>query len=442
MKSFFVVIITFLVCYEVKAQNFEEIMQQNKCSIYARINQYDSERYNLLFNRKRVKINQDNPIFEFQSSKWIIVKRVRKSEKSKCFEVEIKFKCLKGTLENASFSIDFDFSNWSKENYVLLPSAVYNGNRYEAVQMDYSPFFNNLSQMGINKPQIISDQPRLNFREGYSRIQERSGSMSLPSIGFHSPSSKRGAWIFFQQGNRLGDYGVDIEEYKGRSKATISITSPLVREFNKAQDMRMDIAPSNDICTDFKAGDEVSIVYSIKMFHSSSVQSLYDEWSEIKSKHYKTEKSPNIIPFSSAFKVIEKHMNAEFWNSEGYYANHSKTDWQPSWVGGLNTTFAFFAEGSDSTKQRSIRTLDWLYRKGIAPSGAYFDMKRNGEFTSSKAPKPFGKDLTLVRKQSEAIYYAFKQFNLMKMQGTSINPEWVRGNEGALKSITVNLGET
>jgi hypothetical protein len=59
-------------------------------------------------------------------------------------------------------------------------------------------------------------------------------------------------------------------------------------------------------------------------------------------------------------------------------------------------------------------------------------MKRDGKFTSSKASKPFGENLTLTRKQAEAIYYAFKQFNLMKMQGKNLNPEWIKSNQGAL----------
>ncbi len=430
--NLFTILLFLFIVQGLSAQNFTEELKANGASISARINHYDTDRYNLLLDRKRVELTGNNTNFDFQNTKWEVNRLVTPLGKSGQYKVEVTFKCLSGEVKDASVSVDIDFSNWSKDNYVLMPAAVYNGNRLEAVQMDYSTFFNSRSQMGIDKPQIISDQPRLNFRDGYSRIQERSGSMSLPSIGFHSPNTKNGCWLFFNQANKYGDYGVDIEENKGRSKAVISLTSPVVRELVKAQDMRMDIAPSTDQPANFKQGDEVAVSFTLDFFACPTIQALYNELSVIRQTYYPFPELPNLIPFSKTYQIIEKHMNSEFWNTEGYFATHSKSDWQPAWVGGLNLTFAFCAEATDSTKLRTAQTMDWLYSKGIAPAGCYFDMKRDGKFTSSKAPKPFGENLTLTRKQAEAVYYAFKQFNLLKMQGKNIKPEWIKGNQGAL----------
>jgi hypothetical protein len=433
MKKIYIPVIGLLFVQAVFGQNFSAVLQSNGCLLSARLNHYDPDRYNLLLERKRVEISGENQNIEFRGSQWQIFRQVKPLEKPGIYQIEVIFKCLSGGVDNASVSVDFDFDNWSKDNYVLMPGAVYNGNRYEAVQMDYSPFFNSQSQMGLDKPQIISDQPRLNFRDGYSRIQELSGSMSLPSIGFQSPPTSKGCWLFFQQANKLGDYGVDIEENKGRTKAIITLSSPLVRELVKAQDMRMDKAPSNDQPANFKSGDEVTISFSIDFFNAPNIQALYNELTYIRQKHNPSPKLHPLIPFSAAYSIIAKHQNNEFWNTtENYYGTQSVTDWQPAWVGGLNTTFAFLAEGDDSTRFRSQETLNWLYQKGMAPSGSYYDIKRNGVFTSSKAPKPFGENLTLTRKQAEAIYYAFKQFSLLKMQGKNVSNEWIKGNQGAL----------
>ena len=434
MRQIFLISICLVASVFGYAQDFTQDLLSNQCVLSARINQYDKDRYNLLIGKASSEMDEITKI-TFQNSNWQIFKEVTPLDNAGKYKVVVTFKCLTGAVKDASVSVDINFINWSRNNYVLMPAAVYNGNRYETVQMDYSPFFNSRSQMGIDKPQILSDQPRLNFRDGYSRIQERSGSMSLPSIGFHSASTQKGCWLFFQQGNNYGDYGVDIEEYKGGSKAVISLTSPVVREIVKYQDFRMDQAPSNDLCATFNAGDVVKIEFNISFFSCPNVQTLYNELNNIRQKHYPWPKLSAILPFSAASKIIEKHINSEFWNTEGYFATHSKSDWQPAWVGGLNTTFAFWGEATDSTKFRITETLDWLYSKGIAPAGCYFDMKRDGIFTSSKAPKPFGENLTLTRKQAEAVYYAFKQFNLLKMQGKNIKPEWIKGNQGALDML-------
>ena len=421
------------------AQSWTSDLTANQAKLFVRINQYDTDRYNLLLERKRVAINADNQILTFKGSNWKISRKIKLLEKPGKYQVDITFRCLSGKLNQASVSVDVDFANWSQDNYVLMPAAVYNGNRYEAVQMDYSPFFVSQSQMGLDKPILLSDQPRLNFRVGYSRIQERSGSMSLPSIAWHSVASKKGFLLCFQQANNYGDYGVDIEENKGRTKATISLTSPVVREIQRHSMTRMDELPSTDATANFKQGDVCTISFIVSFFNSPDVQSLYEELKEVRSKNYPSSEAPDLIPFSKVFQIIEEHKNIENWQKEGYYSTApiigpgSTWQWQPGWCGGLLTLHPLFAAGTTQTKERIVKNLDWLYPKGIAPSGYYFDNRKDGQFVSSKESKPFGKDLLLTRKNADAVYYALKLFDLMEKSGMPVKEEWKKANNEALK---------
>jgi hypothetical protein len=107
---------------------------------------------------------------------------------------------------------------------------------------------------------MVTDIPKLNDTVGVSRIQEISGDMASPSIGFFSPSQQKNYWLLTEQGNKWGDYGLGIEENASRTKASISITSPVVREeyTYKICDNRF---PSWDKPANFKAGDEVKIYF-------------------------------------------------------------------------------------------------------------------------------------------------------------------------------------
>jgi hypothetical protein len=80
-----------------------------------------------------------------------------------------------------------------------IEQAIRDGNRYQAIVADYMPFFYEYEQLGLTKPLLLSDQPRLNYMDGVSRIQERSGPISVPGLGFRYGKSKTGFCLCFGQ---------------------------------------------------------------------------------------------------------------------------------------------------------------------------------------------------------------------------------------------------
>lgn len=437
MKSFCLItglILLHQLCF---SQSFDELLKLNNAALNVRINQYAPERYNLLVKSEITSFEKDNAEIEFQHSKWSMVKSVTPLEKPGLFKVSISFECRSGSLNDASLTCDFAFSNWSVQNYVLMPSAAYNGNRYPAVQMNYMPFFIDQTQIGLNKPILLSDQPRLNYRNGFSRIQERSGSMSIPSIGFKGFEDK-GFWLCLQQRNKLGDYGIDIEENKGRTKATISITSPVVREVQRHWLSRMDAFPSEDQTANFKAGDTVVIDLIVDFFHSPTIQDLFDEWVLLRQKFYPSPEKVQLIPFSEAYKIQQRKFNSENWKDAGYYSvgvsDDFFQDWQIGWTGGIITTLPLLMEGDSLSVQRVIRNFDWLSVNGISPSGYYYDVIYKGKPYGAFPNKALGDSLHLVRKNADATYYIYKQFDCMKKRGIPVKPEWEKMNQRALEA--------
>jgi len=235
-------------------------------------------------------------------------------------EAEFRFRLVKGTTPETSVSLEFTFDRWSADNYVLMPAAVYNGNRFESRRIRYSPKLLDHRDIGPDQPMIISDVPRLNISDGPSFIRDRTGSMSVPAIGFQSVVTKTGFWLLTQQGTRLGDTGMGIEESRDRSTAVISLTVPVVR-VNHQYFITDNQAASKDKAPDFKEGDEFTLRFRLYHFPSPEIQGLYDRFAGIRKDLSGETPLKPFIPFSSCFSVQEKKFNEQNWVEEqGYYS--------------------------------------------------------------------------------------------------------------------------
>ncbi len=284
-----------------------------------------------------------------------------------------------------------------------MPATVYNGNCVKSQRHNYCPFWYDSNDVGIDKPQLISDVPRLNINNGPSRIQQRTGDMSTPAIGFHDPSAKQGFWMLTGQETHFGDSGIDIDENDDRSEACISITAPVVREIHQyfIADMQ---APTKDKPANFKVGDSITLKAQLFLFNSPDVQSLNDYFSIIRNSLIPKGIQINVIPFSAAFSIQEEKFNRENFEPQfGYYSvglrENYYQDWQIGWTGGMISTLPLLVDGTETSKKNVIRAFDWLFANGIAPSGYFWDSGQKGNesfgiFQSS----PLMKDWHLIRK--------------------------------------------
>ncbi|MEM1136872.1 MAG: hypothetical protein AAGI07_13625 [Bacteroidota bacterium] len=440
MKLLFISIFILSVVF-VNAQENE--FKDYNFQLNARINHYDYDRFNAVVNQKVFSLNSQHKVQEVtsQESRWEVAYDEKPVEDaSNVHDVIVTFKCLEGEASQASVSVDLIFDNWSADNYVLMPAAVYNGNRFDYRRIRYSPKLLDPRDIGPDVPTIVSDVPKLTKGKGPSRIQQRTGDMSTPSIGFWSPESKKGFWLLTNVATELGDSGIDIEENRSRTKSIISITAPVVRERYKYRitDSRW---PSNDKPYNFKAGDEVSIKFRVHTFDAPELQSLYNYFSKIRKSYLPNGKHNLVLPLSAAFEVQEQKFNELNWESDfGYYSvgprNMFLQDWQIGWTGGMISTFPLLWMGDEQTKKNVIKNFDWLFPDGIAPSGLFWDSGEHGDkWYGGDIRKPHTKNWHLIRKSGDGLYYVLKQLMLMKKQGISIKPEWEQGTQGAADAL-------
>ncbi len=434
---------SFLFALSSQAQIPESIAQwlsSNNGKLSARINQYNKDQYNLLINQNKFAITDAKQQVQFQQSSWeVSTKATLVEDKNNAVDYTVTFYCKSGSVDAASVSVDIDWNNWSEKNYVLLPSAAYNGNRYAWRRLQYSPKLYEIQDIGIDKPIILTDVPKLNGNGEVSRIQERSGDMACPSMGFSSDTTQKGMWLLTRQGNNLGDFGMDVAETRDRKNATFSITSPLVRE---QFEYRMCNAhyPSIDNPINCKAGDSIKITFRLYAFDAPNTQSIFDKYALIRKDFAGDNSLVNALPYSECMQMIESKFNKlNFVEKYGYYAvgfrENFLQDWQIGWTGGMISTYPLLFSGNEQTRQNVIKNFDWLYPNGISPSGFYWDCGVNGKWLGGDIRKPHTGNWHLIRKSGDAIWYITKQFMLMDKMGISVKASWKDGNQKALDAF-------
>ncbi|MBC8032939.1 MAG: glycoside hydrolase family 127 protein [Chitinophagaceae bacterium] len=402
-------------------------------ALSVQVNQYDTRHFNYLTNRTNTAVSEAFQSFRSPSALWQVKTAIVPVENMKnALDIAVTFYCKEGSSPHSSVTVNLAFSNWSASNYVLFPGAVYNGNRFDWRRISYSPKLLDPRDIGPAKPQIISDVPKLNFQDGPSRIQERSGSMATPAAGFYDSSFGKVFWMLTEQGSAWGDHGIGIEETDDRKDAVISITAPVVREVYKYHltDMRF---PSDDKTVDFKQGDSAIIRLRIYEFNAERLQDLFNSFSIIRKDFIRDDTLATVLPFSAAFNVQEKKFNElNFVPEYGYYSVGAREnflqDWQIGWTGGMISTYPLLVNGTDTTKAHVIRNFDWLFPAGISPSGFFWDSGEGGnKWYGGDIRKPHTANWHLIRKSGDGLYYVIRQFMQLQQLNHPVKNTWKAG---------------
>ena len=125
-------------------------------------------------------------------------------------DIKAGIKLQEGNASATAINLEFDFSSWSTQNYVLVPAIVYNGNRYDVLGHGYNPaytremYYNPKLPLPISSSLLIGSRLRglllpLNFfltsmnflsNEG---ISAASNTYTLHDIDTESPCFQSGA---------------------------------------------------------------------------------------------------------------------------------------------------------------------------------------------------------------------------------------------------------
>lgn len=295
-------------------------------------------------------------VLHFDTGKWEVRCVISiAADRKDSVDFTVVFKLLNGYARHTALCMRLDFDSWSADNYVLMPAAAYNGNRYEARKMKYPPMFRDNKDLRADIHTIISDVPRLNLGSGPSRMQLITRDLATPAVGFHAPHTGSGFWLLTHQDTCLGDTGIAVEESDDRNRAFIELTTPGMR-----RDYRYTICnnavPCEDRGADFSEWDGVELKFRLYFFDCPDIQMLFDYFVEIRKDLTGPVMLQHTIPFSSAWGIQEDKYNRENWEEEhGYYSvgmrENVYQDWQIGWVGGLMATYPLLMEGSQLSRE-------------------------------------------------------------------------------------------
>lgn len=336
--------------------------------------------------------------------------------------LDVRFTVTAGSLDEAVVGLRLDLQPWSRDCYLLMPAAVYNGNRYPRVPeregkslRDYgSPrhdlitvtFVPRLHPLGEPKEPSKPNRWKAWYPGGPSRIQLLTGDCSTPLIGIQRPSDKRGFIISTLQRTGLGDSGLAVEEDDAATRAWVRITAPGMRE-----EVKYSGRPSRDRGARLAQGDVIELHLVLHAFAAPDVPALFDRFFAVRNELRGEARLRHELPFSAAFALQERKVNRENWvEKEGYWSvgmrESPAQDWQTGWVGGPNTGYPLLMEGGPLTWQRAQRMWDFIAREARSPSG----------FLKGCYHSVTGKwhgDTAYLRYSADTLYFLIKTFLLL-----------------------------
>lgn len=420
------------------------LLKSHSCDLRVGLKEYEVDFYNKMSACHYLN-DGENVI---QESQWKLGYSIAKFNKN-TVEITLKAACTKGGLQNASFFAELNLSNWEKSNHLLMPAVCYNGNRYESRPQQYMPFFYEFEDMTSDEKVLLSDVPRLSNGTGVSKIDERTGSFSSPIVAYYHPNTNNSVLFSCNIIENENDSGICFEEAKNKKHARLTLTNPVVREVHQYR-MTNTHFPSQDSPTNYNEGDSIVLTFRLQFESCQSVAQLYQQVNDIEKWWAKDEDLPPMhnVSYSKAFAEIERKFNTSNFSKEhGYYAvglrENAFQDWQLGWTGGLISTLPLFVAGGQESRQRVYQTFEWFFENAIAPSGLFWGIGENGNsfFGEFEKTKPLGKDLLLVRKMADAIYYITKHFILFEKAGLEVKDEWKEKLQKAI-GVIIEVWET
>lgn len=357
-------------------------------------------------------------------------------------DVTLSFTLRKGMATSSGVAAAFDFTNWSEDNYVLIPAAVYNGNRYRTVGRGYAAGLDPADQYRKDLPLTQSNVPRLSIEKTTpSKLEVNSSNVTTPAVCIFDRKAKRGFILLAEQGGRDGanqflrnthgeilDHAFAIEESADRSRATIVVSAPGVRE-SKPEFIGFSNSPDRGIA--WKAGDTVRMKFRVYSFATPDIPGLLDRFMSVR----KSVTGPNhprlLIPASQVATWMTQRIDSRYLQKGDvkFYCPENGPWIAFGWIGGWINTFPMLTQGDEMHLERATNTFNFGL-KAQEPSGYFHYAIRDDGNTSFRDP---GKDMNLARTSGDTLFWMMKQFLLLKAQDRSkaIQPEW----EASMKKL-------
>ncbi|WP_316788261.1 hypothetical protein [Pedobacter frigoris] len=371
------------------------------------------------FQQNKLETNTENWQLQLQTSKV--------AGQPDAIDVTAGVTLEKGIAVSAAVAVSFDFSNWSRENYVLVPAIVYNGNRYHAIGTSYNPPYPKEMYYNPKVPLTISNNPRLSIEKGKaSLIELQTTNTATPAMCFYAPSVKKGFIILTDQQSKFGNHGLTIEENAAQDNCRFSITAPSMRKLATGFG---DYHASGDKAPTWKAGETLALRFRIYVFNANGIPDLLAKFMLVRKDLTGPNHPRNQLPLSKQLEMAAAICSNNFVTvpAGSFYTPENNKDFQLGWVSGMMNTYPMLALNNEKERNRVAAELDFVVAKLQGKSGYFYGgITANGEIRPEEMNPAYPAIQAMVRKNSDALLWFMKHLLLFKAQGYDkmIKPEW------------------
>ncbi|MGN0057949.1 MAG: hypothetical protein ACI363_06890 [Phocaeicola plebeius] len=336
----------------------------------------------------------------------------------------------KHAMNEVGVAVAFDCYNWCSDNYVMIPSVVYNGNRQRIVNREYATGLDPSDYYRRNLALTSNPIPQLSPEFGARSLLEVSVcNAATPVITYYDRRSGRGTFLFTDQGidwqGGIKDHSLMVEESADRSVATFVIGAPGVRE-RKPEFIGFSKSPDRGI--NVQQGDRLVIRVDRVEFPASNVPDFLSRFFQERKSHISSAAPRHLMPMSEVLQRMRQNIEERYHVGEKWqYYCPENADWMSyGWIGGLMNTYPMLALGDDEHLQKVANTFNFGLLNGFGASGYYYDvLGADGKILYRDGSK-FNPGIGLTRKNADVLYWMVKQFQLLHRQGraAAIAPEW------------------
>lgn len=374
---------------------------------------------------QKAQLEECNPIFP-HSADWAVETKKKKTSSGTAYTFTFT---AKRDLDNAGVAVAFDDYNWSSDNYVMIPAAVYNGNRQRIVNRQYATGLDKTDYYRKDLALTSNPIPQLSPDFGSPSLLEVSVcNATTPAIAWFNRKENRGTILLTEQGigrkGKILDNGLIVAESPDRQTASFVISEPGVRS-KKPEFIGFSESPDRGIA--ISKGESIVLKITKFDFRCDDVPSLLNQFSRVR-KTYTESAVRNLMPMSKVLEFMVKNIDERYYEGErfNFYCPENANWMSYGWIGGLMNTYPMLALGDKNHLQRVKSTFDFGLLHGQGESGYFYDLidKNGNVFMRDAATENPG--IGLTRKNADLLYWLIKQFNLLKSQGkgADISPEW------------------
>jgi len=355
-----------------------------------------------------------------------------------------------GSAQGVAAGMRWTDTAWSTANYVLIPGAVYAGNRFSALRRPYPPHIRDLGQNGRRLHLDIGDVPRLAADPGRSHLDQTSLDAAVPGMGLYCPARNQ-AWLWLTpQASAQGPYGLEVVEHANRTAAEILLLTPgFIHPLPDDADGEPGIGklstvhlhPENARPANLAAGDSLQLTFELHQFACPNVAGLFARLFRYRTSRFREQTRPaaDVLPFSAAWDLVAGKHNADNWHEgRGLYRiglpwlpGQFTQFWQNGWVGGGATAFAMAQEGDAVARARAGRNLDFILSSGLSPRGLFKAIMGEDGTWKGDGCEGWAEPWSLVRRQGDTLFFVLRQLLLIRERDQTVPATWIEATRRA-----------